>query len=242
MSDGVKFVFKTLFKVPIIILVAYFFLNIMGLVTTYFKVQGMQYGLENIVTENNYISVNDLTKLMPQIWSLGYHNNGGTWERISYVAEVGILVQNESGDEFRIPLQAPDAAGTNANAAAIDLTDNVNACFADTNNSPMGKSQYGRAKMVGCYANYEVLWPLTVYDDAATGVFMDGTVQNPAVTGYDSNDPSAWQNAAASQTRQTGIFTANNASGDIHDHASTVIVPIGMHSTVVGIKYYADMN
>ena len=44
MSDGVKFVFKTLFKVPIFILAAYLLMNVLGIVTTYFKVQGIQYG------------------------------------------------------------------------------------------------------------------------------------------------------------------------------------------------------
>ena len=63
MSDGVKFVFKTLFKVPVIILAAYLLMNILGLATTFFRVQGVQYGLENVVTENNYISRADLTKL-----------------------------------------------------------------------------------------------------------------------------------------------------------------------------------
>ena len=242
MSDGVKFVFKTLFKVPVIILAAYLLMNILGLATTFFRVQGVQYGLENVVTENNYISRADLTKLMPQVWALGYSkDDAGQWRKIAYVDEIGFLVQNESGDEFRVPIPAPNTTGTNASIAAENIITNANMHFADSTNSPLARSQYGRSKVVGCYADYVVLWPLTVYDNSVTGSSFDG---NPGqvVQGYDNGN---WQESYTT-LGEGGIFTGNapvtgDYATDTRSHANNIIVPLTMRNTVVGIKYYADL-
>lgn len=227
MADGVKFVFKTLFKVPVIILAAYLIMNVLGIVTTYFKVQGVQYGLENIVVENNYVSQSDLTKLMPQLWALGYHYDGGSWTKIPYVEQIGFIIQDDAGNEIEIPLQAPNAGGTNAANAATVAVNNVNSHFTNMDLSPMNRTQYGSAKVIGFYAHYAVLWPLTVYD---TG--------GQAVTGYDGGN---WQTTATAGNAGA-IFTGSQAATTDNgkDHARVVEVPIRLSNTVVGIKYYSD--
>lgn len=247
MSDGVKFVFKTLFKVPIIILAAYFIMNLLGAATTFFKVQGVQYGLENVITENNYISVKDLEKLMPQIWALGYHkDNTGTWSKTAYVEEIGFIVQNESGTTTLIPIDAPVGSGTNASTAAQHVVNNIDstAGFTDNKNSPTTRSQYGRAKVIGCYANYAVLWPLTVYDDGS-GAALTGTGTGAeAVQGFNGGN---WNTGATPTSGQVGIFSGGNiaATGDwaqdTKNHANVIEIPIQLTNTVVGIKYYADL-
>lgn len=245
MSDGVKFVFKTLFKVPCIIIAAYFLLNVFGLVTTYFKVQGVQYGLENIVVENNYISRSDLEHIMPQLWALGYAKDDktGNWHKTAYVEHIGLIVQNESGVETFVEIPAPNSGGTNGAMAASSIINQVNATagFTDSNNSPLSRSQYGRAKVVGCYANYAVLWPLTVYNDPTGGAFGNSTAE--AVSGYDSGN---WQNTASGAPgAQMSIFTGNanvDTADNGKDHSRVIEVPIRMRNTVVGIKYYADLH
>lgn len=244
MSDGVKFVFKTLFKVPIFILAAYLLMNVLGIVTTYFKVQGIQYGLENIVTENNYISTQDLTKLMPQLWALGYSHNPatGTWTKIAYVEEVGFLVVDESGTEHRV--QLPNPQTTSASVAATQIKNGIDGCFTTLDHSPTNRTQYGTSKVIGFYADYAVLWPLTVYDNAAGGSFTGGN--NNVVTGFDGGN---WQNTAAAAPAgvEGSIFTGGNipVTGDFGEdskaHANVVRVPIELSNTVVGIKYYSDL-
>lgn len=55
MEDGVKFIFKTLLKVPIIIFVCYLFFNIFTFAFTYFRALGISYVVMQTVVENNYI-------------------------------------------------------------------------------------------------------------------------------------------------------------------------------------------
>ena len=229
MSDGVKFIFKTLFKVPIFILAAYLILNVLGLVTTYFKVQGVEYGLTNIVTENNYISQSDLVKLMPQLWALGYHYDGTNWTKIDYVDEIGFYIVDPSGNEQYIPVGAPNATGTNASTVANQIISTINTHFGgNMDQNPMNRTQYGHAKIIGFYARYAVIWPLTVYNDPSGGAFSSG---NRAVAGYNDG---TWQtnNDPPIAGVEGSIFTGGQRR---------VTVPIHLSDTAVGIKYYSDM-
>ena len=247
MSDGVKFIFKTLFKVPIIILAAYLLMNVLGVVTTYFKVQGVQYGLENILVENNYISTTDLEKLMPQLWALGYSRDTatGTWEKIAYVDEIGFIVMDDAGGEHRVPLDSP--VTTSASAAASHASAGMNSFFGATlDHSPTNRTQYGSAKTIGFYADYAVLWPLTVYDNTASGVAFTGG-NNNVVEGYDNGNWQHNSSVGSSGGVAGSIFTGGNIGStgdyatDTRNHANVVQIPIELRNTVVGIKYYADL-
>lgn len=63
MSDSVKFIFKTLIKVPCYIMVAYFILNIFAFAHTYFKMLGLSYVVMQTAVENNYIPDTELNQL-----------------------------------------------------------------------------------------------------------------------------------------------------------------------------------
>ena len=55
MEDGVKFIFKTLIKVPIIIVVSYLIFNIFSFTVAYFRLYSVAQMVNSIVMENNYI-------------------------------------------------------------------------------------------------------------------------------------------------------------------------------------------
>ena len=55
MSDQVKFIFKTLIKVPIIIAVTYLIFNVFAFTYTYFRLMGFSYVVMQTAVENNYI-------------------------------------------------------------------------------------------------------------------------------------------------------------------------------------------
>lgn len=55
MQDGVKFIFKTLLKVPIIILVSFAVFNLFAFCMSYFKILGISYVAMQTAVENNYI-------------------------------------------------------------------------------------------------------------------------------------------------------------------------------------------
>lgn len=63
MSEDVRFIFKTLIKVPIIIFEFYLVFNIFCFMFIYFKTLGIQYVVMQNVVENNYIPASDRAKL-----------------------------------------------------------------------------------------------------------------------------------------------------------------------------------
>lgn len=63
MGDTVKSIFMTLIKVPIIIAVVFFCLDVFAFATSYFRLLGVSYTLQNVVMENNFIPDSELASL-----------------------------------------------------------------------------------------------------------------------------------------------------------------------------------
>lgn len=59
MSDSVKFIFKTLIKVPCMIIVSFMIFNAFAFGLTYFKILGFSYVLMQTAIENNYIPASE---------------------------------------------------------------------------------------------------------------------------------------------------------------------------------------
>ena len=55
MADNVKFIFMTLIKVPVYIMVAFFIFNLFAFTFIYFKMLGISYVVQQTAIENNYI-------------------------------------------------------------------------------------------------------------------------------------------------------------------------------------------
>lgn len=70
MNDSVKFIFKTLLRVPIIILVTYFIFNIFAFSFTYFRLLGLSYVVMQTAVENNFIPTEEADTLLNYIDSL----------------------------------------------------------------------------------------------------------------------------------------------------------------------------
>ena len=92
----------------------------------------------------------------------------------------------------------------------------------------MNRTQYGHSKIIGFYANYAIIWPLTVYNNNTGGAFDGG---GRAVAGYNNGN---WQvdNATPVADTHGSIFTGGQRR---------IAVPVHLSDTVVGIKYYSDM-
>lgn len=79
MSDSVKFIFKTLIKIPVIIMVCYLVFNIFAFSFTYFRVLGLSYVVMQTAVENNYIpesELNTLQNYLDSIANTGVVSNG----------------------------------------------------------------------------------------------------------------------------------------------------------------------
>jgi hypothetical protein len=59
MSDSVKFIFKTLIKVPVTIAIAFLVFNIFSWTISYFKLNSASYIVMQVGLENNYIPPNE---------------------------------------------------------------------------------------------------------------------------------------------------------------------------------------
>ena len=63
MTDSLRFIFKTLIKIPFFIMVIYFIANIFFFSLFYFKFTGISYSVMNTGMENNYIPPSELATL-----------------------------------------------------------------------------------------------------------------------------------------------------------------------------------
>lgn len=70
MEDNVKFIFKTLIKVPVIILISYAIFNIFAFSFSYFRLLGFSYVAMQTAVENNYIPEEEMNTLTNYLNSL----------------------------------------------------------------------------------------------------------------------------------------------------------------------------
>lgn len=71
MSDGVKFIFKTLIKVPIIICVSFFIFNIFAFTVSYFRIVSASNTIQQAVMDNNYLIESDKETFNKYLGDLG---------------------------------------------------------------------------------------------------------------------------------------------------------------------------
>lgn len=142
MTDGVKFIFKTLIKVPVIIAAAYGIFNIFAFCFIYFKMLGLSYVVMQTAVENNYLPEQELTQIYNYVKQMEddiymIENADiivGVTDEGNYVVTGGNMSTDSTGDE--------DARK---------------------------KIQYGKVVTVGVTCDYKFIWPLD-YRAAGDGV------------------------------------------------------------------------
>jgi hypothetical protein len=224
MEDGVKFIFKTLIKVPCIIFVAYLILNMLMFSYTYFKLLGMSYVVMQTCVENNYLPNSEFTDLLKYVDDLNTNTfavgevtedsvdtstYNPDYEVVSYA---GLVVGKTTSDEeviayYDVPLCATATTHSikYAKVSSAGITP-INDPTTDVSYSSEGlattRKQYGHSKYTGVYARYKMVWPTTHSEN----VSLNESEQNAL--------------------RKTKVGTLN----------------IRITYTVPGLKYYPDMN
>ena len=161
MSDEVKFIFKTLIKVPVIIMVSFFILNVFAFFFIYFKVLGTSYVIMQVAVENNYLPASEIQQLYTYIndWNA---SAGG----VPMVENAGIIVF---------------AGGTDVKTMTniSDTTPIYGEKDART------RKQYGNSVTCGIRCDYTMVWPLSYREtfkgagyDAVAGETGDTTSTN----------------------------------------------------------------
>ena len=215
MSDGVKFIFKTLLKVPCIIFAAFFVFNVFAFFFIYFKVLGLSYVVMQEVVENNYIT------------DAQYSAGGGlrdyfnTIDNIPMAANTNLIVGVDTNNE---PVYLDVANNLhNANTGAT-------AALANTYRSARSRVQYGQARCVGVHCDYTIIWPLSYNQAQGLNNGVNGGASNPLYnsiqTHYNSaNDP----------------YTNNAPAGATYSRGHYISIPLNIFYVVPGLKYYADL-
>lgn len=70
MNDSVKFIFKTLLKVPVIVVIVYVIFNVFSFAQAYFKVLGISYVIMQTAVENNYIPPDEYSQITQYLNSM----------------------------------------------------------------------------------------------------------------------------------------------------------------------------
>lgn len=102
MSDNVKFIFKTLIKIPVIILVVYAVFNVFAFSLSYFKMLGFSYVAMQTAVENNYIPdeergtlesyLNNMETPMLENCTLECDTGGGANSKVQYGTAIKVTV------------------------------------------------------------------------------------------------------------------------------------------------------
>lgn len=85
---SVGFIFKTLVKVPIYIMVGFTMLNILAFTISYFRIVGASYTLQQTVMDNNFLTQSDLDS---------YESYLDTLET-AYLKDIHLVINTDAGD------------------------------------------------------------------------------------------------------------------------------------------------
>lgn len=180
MADNVKFIFKTLIKVPVIIAVSFFVFNLFAFCFIYFKLLGASYVVMQTAAENNYLPPNELKTL---------YNYVDSFNDLVMVQNATIVISKDSSGEY---------------LGMTSVNDTVDSGNAD---DARKKRQYGREVTVGVSADYIFVWPLQ--PEKVDGLNKESAGQDgQAVYGDDSIDLNGeYENAVLTGNNITIAYT-----------------------------------
>lgn len=228
MSDEVKFIFKTLLKVPIIIIVSFLVLNIFAFLFIYFKVLGLSYVVMQTAVENNWLPPTEINTLC---------NYAHTFEDIPMVTDSAIIVKADGSGNYTYVQavndlthiqhsgDAQNSEGAGGNFGTKHYTEV--AIDSQQSGTALQKVQYGKTVTVGVHCGYRLVWPLT-YKETINGVDsknldQDGTEGVAGLTG----DSFA------------GFKSEDELKNDRAEKET--LINFDICHTVPGLKYYPDL-
>lgn len=102
MGDSVKFIFKTLIKVPVIVMVSFIIFNIFSWTISYFKLVGASYTIMQVGMENNFIPAKDEVIINNYLDTL----NTGVLTNVQIAGESSYRTKRQYGDELTVGVSA----------------------------------------------------------------------------------------------------------------------------------------
>lgn len=227
MTDGVKFIFKTLLKVPIYIVVAFGIFNIFAFCFIYFRMLGVSYVVQQTAIENNYLPKQQVITLMNYIGSIS---------NIEMVDHVGIIIGQVGDDaDYADSNDINYVFITQNGFNAADPASSTYFCTKGGSAAPtvnaLQKRQYGGTVTVGVCARYKFVWPL----DHAT---VDG-IGGPS--GNDGSQTNAGRDTSLNKGNMADNLDVNQLSGTEAGEQGYDNTNIVITYKVPGLKYYPDL-
>lgn len=226
MNDEVKFIFKTLIKVPVIIIISYLVFNIVMFINFYFRGLGTSYLIMQEVAINNYIPATDRGSITETARNFENYDNTATNENgtnksvtSDFIDAVVIGVNNEG--RFQTNSQIQDTVKNIANSGR-SWSDNfsfVHNGTAASDGAVGRKVQYGTP--IQCYFAYNFVFQLPLTHGVKG-------LENSSANDGNENYITAADNTSTSSIR-------NNRSGRFR----TVVV---FAYKVPALKYYPDIK
>lgn len=211
MTDGVKFIFKTLLKVPVIIFVSFFVFNILVFFLIYFKMLGFSYIVMQTAVENNYLPNSELESLLAYADRMDAENSYSQ-ANTSIICYFNPNDSNDPTYDHRVKTSVTNnVMGDAATCAA----------FGDSYGDATKRKQYGKVSRIGVYTEYTVIWPLDYRDTTTTG----------RVAGFAPD---------GSGQADTTSFKSESELEQLRED-NKVTIPIRIVYSVPGLKYYPDL-
>ena len=226
MEGGVKFIFKTLFKVPIYIYAAFLVFNIFAFCFIYFKMLGFSYLVQQTAVENNYIPAEQLKSFAEYLTE--FDNS------IAMVENCNIIISDKYDEK------AETNSLNNLALRRSGAGSNVKYTPVLTKKDALKKRQYGADVTVGVTCNYVWVWPLDYRNTSRQNInsSYDGAdVGNITLGGYNYNtDSPDKRKMAGTGDMVTDMRMTTDGS------QSTATPNIVIKYTVPGLKYYPDLS
>lgn len=237
MSDGVKFIFKTLIKVPIIIAIVLFLFNIFNFVMYYTRLYTLTQMVESIVMENNYIPADLRDTVVDYSASMSNRNR-------SFLRNIDIV-----DEEYN-----KDTGAVTSNRLWLSFA-NSNTVHYSTD---YAKLQYGNSRRITVQGAFVWVIPLVTTKPGGLGAIQEGKTAD-SDAGWQSHNEGDYAlvqaSGAGKQGRQmapkaslfdkaagyeTIPFRPNDDPNDIYRSPLTQVIRFRV--VVPCMKYYSDIK
>lgn len=225
MEGGVKFIFKTLIKVPVYIYAAFLIFNVFAFCFIYFKMLGFSYLVQQTAVENNYLPYKQLQSFAEYLTD--FDNS------IAMVENCNIII-SDNYDESANKNSTADLGLTRKQTGS-----GVQYTAKSTKTGALQKRQYGADVTVGVTCNYVWVWPLDYRNRSTSDIsssYGSAKVGNVELGGYNN----ATDNPDKRTMKGTGNMIADlrMTQSGVNDEDTPNIV---IKYTVPGLKYYPDI-
>lgn len=190
MDQEVKFIFKTIMKVPVFIFISYVILNMFAFAVSYFRMLSFADIVMQVAVENNYLPQQELNTLTQ------YAQSNLESAFLQDIQIVTYAKQDASTKEW------------------IDSSIEVSTDGATSTDSALRRRQYGAQVTCGVTAKFVVQWPLMPHEQVNGYSYDDDSPESNTFSGTITDTSGKadveWKNNSELKATKDSKTTSNN--------------------------------